>query len=104
MGWKKVLKLDRIKLERDKKRAEELEGQNPFNLDSEERAELRQTNSAKLRAKEQAHLDGREEKRKKMGLRGNISLPRGQRRHRGGRGRLGNRKLLPIVQKPKLEE
>ena len=76
MDWKKVLKLDRIKLDKDKARAKELEEQNPFNLDAEERAELRQTNSAKLRAKEQAHLDGREEKRKKMGLRGNISLPR----------------------------
>ena len=31
-----------------------------------------------------------------MGLRGNMSLPRKRRKHRGGKGRLGNTKLLPI--------
>tara|TARA_Y100000361_G_scaffold113130_1_gene103476 strand:+ start:483 stop:713 length:231 start_codon:yes stop_codon:yes gene_type:complete len=74
MDWKKVLKLDRVKLE---------------NLDDEEERIKR----------EQDHLDGRREKREKMGLKGNMSFPRKRRKHRGGRGRLGDTKLLPLPKK-----
>lgn len=48
------------------------------------------------REEEQAHLDSRRDKRRQMGLKGNMSFPRKERRHRGGRGRLGDTKLLPI--------
>ena len=52
--------------------------------------------SKDIKEEEQDHLDSRKDKRRKMGLKGNMSLPRERRKHRGGRGRLGDTKLLPI--------
>ena len=94
MNWKDVLKFDRAAMKRRAKREEDAIDATHFS--GAKKDNMSRIAEAKRIEEEQEHLDGRREKRKKMGLRGNMSLPRKRRKHRGGKGRLGNTKLLPI--------
>ena len=99
MTWKDVLKFDRAEMRRRAEREEkEIDNLSPHYYSGAAKDNLSRIADAKRIEEEQAHLDSREDKRKKMGLKGNMSLPRERRKHRGGRGRLGDRKLLPMPQ------
>ena len=99
MTWKDVLKFDRAEMRRRAEREEEeIDNLSSHYYSGAAKDNLSRIADAKRKEEEQAHLDGREDKRRKMGLKGNMSLPRERRKHRGGRGRLGDRKLLPIPQ------
>jgi hypothetical protein len=94
MDWKKVLKFDRAEMRRRAEREEEAIDQ--YGGSGAKKDNMSRIAEAKRIEEEQDHLDSRKDKRRKMGLKGNMSLPRERRKHRGGRGRLGDTKLLPI--------
>tara|TARA_R100000406_G_scaffold14674_1_gene9224 strand:+ start:55 stop:321 length:267 start_codon:yes stop_codon:yes gene_type:complete len=84
MTWKDVLKFDRAEMRRREKREEEAIDDLPSHYYSGAKKDhMSRLADARRKEDEQAHLDGREEKRKKMGLKGNMSLPRERRKHRG---------------------
>ena len=94
MDWKKVLKFDRAEMRRREKREEDAIDETHFS--GAKKDHMSRLASMRRTEEEQDHLDSRQDKRRKMGLKGNMSLPRERRKHRGGRGRLGDTKLLPI--------
>ena len=97
MNWKDVLKFDRAKQRQKRKDIKDaLQTSRGMRLSNKDRKLFHDSMEADLIEEEREHLDGRRDKRKKMGLKGNMSLPRERRKHRGGRGRLGDTKLLPI--------
>ncbi len=102
MTWKDVLKFDRAK-QRQKSREikDALQTSRGMRLSNKDRKLFQDSMEAELIDEEQEHLDGRRDKRKKMGLKGNMSLPRERRKHRGGKGRLGDTKLLPTPKRKK---
>ena len=86
MTWKDVLKFDRAK-QRQKRRdiKDALQTSRGMRLSNEDRKLFQESMEADLIEEEQEHLDSRKDKRKKMGLKGNMSLPRERRKHRGGK-------------------
>ena len=80
MKWKKLLKLDRAKLERERRESRK-------NIDAltqlpeEDRAYMRRSQEDDIRAREMMHRDARKTKRKRTGL-SPSATPRSQRRHR----------------------
>jgi|TARA_R100001463_G_scaffold104497_1_gene159039 hypothetical protein len=97
MTWKDVLKFDRAKMRQRAEREEkEIDDLSPHQYSGAKKDQMSLLASIKRTEEEQDHLDSRKDKRRKMGLKGNESFPRKRRKHRGGRGRLGDTKLLPI--------
>jgi len=86
MTWKDVLKFDRAK-QRQKRRdiKDALQTSRGMRLSNEDRKLFQESMEADLIEEEQEHLDSRKDKRKKMGQKGNMSLPRERRKHRGGK-------------------
>tara|TARA_R110002020_G_scaffold53057_5_gene148762 strand:+ start:9197 stop:9520 length:324 start_codon:yes stop_codon:yes gene_type:complete len=97
MTWFNVLKLDRAEMRRRAEREEEEIDNLPSHFYSGAKKDnMSRLANIKRTEEEQDHLDNRKDKRTRMGLKGNESFPRERRKHRGGRGRLGDTKLLPI--------
>jgi|TARA_R100000482_G_scaffold66971_1_gene25024 hypothetical protein len=85
MTWKEVLKLDRAKLKRRRKK--ELESIDELTqLPEEDRAYMRRASSSDIAAEEMSHRDARREKRRRTGLltdyRQPFGTPRKNRPHR----------------------
>lgn len=88
MDWKKVLKFDRAKMRRREKREKDAIDETHFS--DSEKEHMRRLAHSNRAATESDHLEGRREKRRKMGLRttrqdrimGTAGTPRGKRVHR----------------------
>tara|TARA_R100000152_G_C6571885_1_gene38898 strand:+ start:144 stop:518 length:375 start_codon:yes stop_codon:yes gene_type:complete len=88
MDWKKVLKFDRAKMRRREKREEDAIDETHFS--GAEKDHMSRLARLNREAEEQDHLEGRREKRKRMGLRttqqdrimGTAGTPRSKRVHR----------------------
>jgi len=79
MTWKEVLKLDRAKLERRRKK--QLESIDELTqLPEEDRAYMRSASASDIAAEEMAHRDARREKRRKSGLLTSYYSPFGTKR------------------------
>ena len=80
MAWKDVLKTDRAKMRRRAEREEKEIEDLPSHLYSGAKKDMMsRLASIKRTEEEQDHLDSRKDKRGKMGLTGNTSIPREKR-------------------------